>query len=30
MAIMISPMMVPLIILATGMFFFYAPLGNWL
>ena len=30
MAIMISPMIVPLIISATGMFFFYAPLGNWL
>ncbi|WP_375256145.1 ABC transporter permease [Yoonia sp.] len=30
MATMISPMIVPLIISATGMFFFYAPLGNWL
>jgi len=30
MAILISPMIVPLIISATGMFFFYAPLGNWL
>jgi putative spermidine/putrescine transport system permease protein len=30
MAIMISPMIVPLIISATGMFFFYAPLGNWM
>lgn len=30
MAVMISPMIVPLIISATGMFFFYAPLGNWL
>jgi putative spermidine/putrescine transport system permease protein len=29
-AILISPMIVPLIISATGMFFFYAPLGNWL
>ncbi|WP_417836473.1 ABC transporter permease subunit [Thalassospira tepidiphila] len=30
MAVLISPMIVPLIISATGMFFFYAPLGNWL
>jgi len=30
MAILISPMIVPLIISATGMFFFYASLGNWL
>ena len=30
MAILISPMIVPLIISATGMFFFYAPLGNWM
>ena len=30
MAILISPMIVPLIISATGMFFFYAPLGNWI
>ena len=30
MAIMISPMIVPLIISATGMFFFYSSIGNWL
>lgn len=30
MAIMISPMIVPLIISATGMFFFYSDIGNWL
>ena len=30
MAILISPMIVPLIISATGMFFFYAWLGNWM
>ena len=30
MAILISPMIVPLIISALGMFFFYAPLGNFL
>ena len=30
MAVLISPMIVPLIISATGMFFFYAPLGNWI
>jgi len=30
MAILISPMIVPLIISATGMFFFYSSLGNWL
>ncbi|MGB3179495.1 MAG: ABC transporter permease [Albidovulum sp.] len=30
MAILISPMIVPLIISATGMFFFYSPLGNWI
>ncbi|WP_163848140.1 ABC transporter permease [Pseudooceanicola aestuarii] len=30
MAIMISPMIVPLIISATGMFFFYSTLGNFL
>ncbi|ASM74043.1 inner membrane ABC transporter permease protein YdcV [Pseudosulfitobacter pseudonitzschiae] len=30
MAILISPMIVPLIISATGMFFFYSALGNWL
>ncbi|MEO1138282.1 MAG: ABC transporter permease [Pseudomonadota bacterium] len=30
MAMLISPMIVPLIISATGMFFFYAPLGNWM
>ena len=30
MAMLISPMIVPLIISATGMFFFYAPLGNWI
>ena len=30
MAILISPMIVPLIISATGMFFFYAGLGNFL
>ena len=30
MAILISPMIVPLIISATGMFFFYASLGNWM
>ena len=29
MAILISPMIVPLIISATGMFFFYSALGNW-
>jgi len=30
MAIMISPMIVPLIISATGMFFFYSDIGNFL
>lgn len=30
MAIMISPMIVPLIISATGMFFFYSQMGLWL
>ncbi len=30
MATLISPMIVPLIISATGMFFFYSSLGNWL
>ena len=30
MAILISPMIVPLIISATGMFFFYSAMGNWL
>lgn len=30
MAILISPMIVPLIISATGMFFFYSQVGNWL
>lgn len=30
MAILISPMIVPLIISATGMFFFYAQVGNFL
>ncbi len=30
MAILISPMIVPLIISATGMFFFYATMGNFL
>lgn len=30
MAILISPMIVPLIISATGMFFFYSEIGNWL
>lgn len=30
MAILISPMIVPLIISATGMFFFYSKLGNFL
>lgn len=30
MAILISPMIVPLIISALGMFFFYAPLGNFM
>ena len=30
MAILISPMIVPLIISATGMFFFYADIGNFL
>ncbi|RMH46095.1 MAG: ABC transporter permease [Alphaproteobacteria bacterium] len=30
MAMLISPMIVPLIISATGMFFFYSSLGNWL
>ncbi|WP_425044819.1 ABC transporter permease [Primorskyibacter sp. S87] len=30
MAIMISPMIVPLIISATGMFFFYSGIGNWM
>ena len=29
-AILISPMIVPLIISALGMFFFYAPMGNFL
>ena len=30
MAILISPMIVPLIISATGMFFFYSGIGNWM
>jgi len=30
MAILISPMIVPLIISATGMFFFYSDIGHWL
>jgi len=30
MAILISPMIVPLIISATGMFFFYSTMGNWM
>ncbi|WP_407494126.1 ABC transporter permease [Pseudooceanicola sp. MF1-13] len=30
MAVLISPMIVPLIISATGMFFFYSTLGNFL
>ena len=30
MAILISPMIVPLIISATGMFFFYSKLGIWM
>ncbi|MBU2980497.1 ABC transporter permease [Lentibacter algarum] len=30
MAILISPMIVPLIISATGMFFFYSQFGNWM
>ena len=30
MAILISPMIVPLIISATGMFFFYSDIGNWM
>jgi len=30
MAIMISPMIVPLIISATGMFFFYSKIGNFM
>ena len=30
MAVLISPMIVPLIISATGMFFFYSSLGNWM
>lgn len=30
MAILISPMIVPLIISATGMFFFYSKMGNFL
>ena len=30
MAVLISPMIVPLIISATGMFFFYSSMGNWL
>ncbi len=30
MAILISPMIVPLIISATGMFFFYSDIGSWL
>ncbi len=30
MALLISPMIVPLIISATGMFFFYSDLGNWM
>ncbi|MGI9229945.1 MAG: ABC transporter permease, partial [Gammaproteobacteria bacterium] len=29
-ALLISPMIVPLIISATGMFFFYSDIGNWL
>ncbi|MFQ5623811.1 MAG: ABC transporter permease [Paracoccaceae bacterium] len=30
MAMLISPMIVPLIISATGMFFFYSDVGSWL
>ncbi len=30
MATLISPMIVPLIISATGMFFFYSTMGNWM
>ncbi len=30
MAVLISPMIVPLIISALGMYFFYAPMGNWM
>ena len=30
MALLVSPMIVPLIISATGIFFFYSQLGNWL
>ena len=30
MAVLISPMIVPLIISATGMFFFYSQIGNWM
>ena len=30
MAMLISPMIVPVIISATGMFFFYSAVGNWL
>lgn len=30
MALLISPMIVPLIISATGMFFFYSSMGNWM
>ena len=30
MAVLISPMIVPLIISATGMFFFYSSMGNWM
>jgi putative spermidine/putrescine transport system permease protein len=30
MAILISPMIVPLIISAAGMFFFYSSMGNWM
>jgi putative spermidine/putrescine transport system permease protein len=30
MASLISPMIVPLIISATGMFFFYSSMGNWM
>ncbi|GAB4385296.1 ABC transporter permease [Albidovulum sp.] len=30
MVVLISPMIVPLIISATGIFFFYSQLGNWM
>ena len=30
MALLISPMVVPIIISATGMFFFYSAMGNWM